>query len=385
MVSIAASSKLHAFNLAEQMERKKALDNLFTTYAYSKNTIARNFVKRIDKEEIPKEKIKTFILLAAPIRLFPRYAHIWNEIFDRWTAAQLKRSDSKVFIGWSGMSLKSMRQAKKRGMKTILERGSSHILFQNNILKEEYKKFGKNFSIHPSVIQYELDEYAEADFIEVPTYFAKNSFVEQGIPETKIMVNPFGANKFFKLEPADSQAEGKKFRILYMGTISVQKGLVYLFRALNQLSIPENQFEVWFIGGIDKEMEPLIKKYKKDNWTLFGHINYYELKKYLVQCDVGIQPSLQEGLSMVIPQMMSCGVVPVFTINTGADIIVEDNISGYAIPIRDPDKIAEKIEILYSDRERLNRMKAASLLAISTGFTWDDYGDRYMNNILKII
>ena len=97
------------------MERKNGLDILFTTYAYSKNTIARKFVKRIDKELIPVDKIRTFILLAFPMVLFRKYAHAWNNLFDKWVARNLKNNKSKVFIGWSGMSLHSIHKSKEGG------------------------------------------------------------------------------------------------------------------------------------------------------------------------------------------------------------------------------------------------------------------------------
>jgi glycosyltransferase involved in cell wall biosynthesis len=142
---------------------------------------------------------------------------------------------------------------------------------------------------------------------------------------------------------------------------------------------------VWFIGKVEKEIAPLIVEYRKRNWKCFGPINHYELRDYLVRCDVGVQPSLQEGLSMVIPQMMSCGIPMIITPNTGGENILEDNVSGFVVPIRDPAAIAEKINLLYSDRRKLSDMKASALLAISNGFTWDDYGTRYMSNILRLI
>ncbi|MFM9944320.1 MAG: hypothetical protein ACKVQB_03725, partial [Bacteroidia bacterium] len=133
MVTISCSGKLHAFALAEQLERNNKLDSLLTTYAYQKNTFFNRFVKRIDKEEIPVNKIRTNISLAFPIKLWPDKVHIWNNLFDLWVAKQLKTSKSKIFIGWSGMSLHSIIVAKNKGMKTILERGSTHIVFQNEI------------------------------------------------------------------------------------------------------------------------------------------------------------------------------------------------------------------------------------------------------------
>ena len=228
MVIVSASSKTHAFNLAEQIERNKSLDILFTTYAYNKNTIARKFVKRIDKELIPVDKIRTFILLAFPMVLFRKYAHAWNNLFDKWVAGNLRNSSSRVFIGWSGMSLHSIIKAKKKGMMTILERGSTHILFQDMILKEEYKKFGKEFSIHPAVIKKELQEYKEADYISVPSFFVRDSFTARGIQEEKLLVNPFGANKYFSPVTKNSTGRKKEIPDCLSGNYFHSKG-TYLF------------------------------------------------------------------------------------------------------------------------------------------------------------
>jgi glycosyltransferase involved in cell wall biosynthesis len=385
VVSVSASTKIHAFALAEQLERNHSLDNLLTTYAYSKNKIARKFVKRVDKEQIPVKKIRTLILLAIPIKLFPRFSHIWNNLFDRWVASRLSSINSKVFIGWSGMSLHSIRKAKKRGMITIVERGSSHILVQDRILKEEYLRFGKNFNIHPVVIKKELLEYTEADYISVPSNFVRDSFIMQGIKEEKLLVNPYGAGKYFSpINEADPETY-KKFRIVYLGTLSIQKGLIYLFQALQQLAIPENLFEVWFIGNIDKEFRPTVDKYNKPNWTFFGHINHYDIQSFLVKCDVGIQPSLQEGLSMVIPQMMSCGLPVIVTPNTGGEDIVKDGLSGFVVPIRDSTAITNRITELFNDNQKLVSMKENAVKAIRSGYTWEDYGHRYKNNIDLIL
>lgn len=383
MVTISCSGKLHAFALAEQMARHEMLDNLYTSYSSNKNGFLRNFIKRMDREEIPLEKIKTNTSLAFPIKLWQSKVHIWNPMFDNWVAKQLFKSDSKVFIGWSGMSLCCIRQAKKKGMLTILERGSSHIVVQERILKEEYGHFGKKFEVHPAVIKRELQEYQETDYISVPSFFVRDSFIQEGIAEEKLILNSYGANEYFT--PAKkSEAPGKrKFRILYLGSLSIRKGLIYLFKALNQLKFTPDSFEIWFIGRIEEEFQPIVDEYKKDNWIFFGQINHYDLRKYLVQCDVGVQPSLEEGLSMVIPQMLSCGIPVIITPNTGGENIIQNELNGFVVPIRDPLAIAEYLEFLFDNRKKLESMKIAAVLAIATGFTWNDYGDRYRENILN--
>ncbi len=165
MALVSCSSKLWGFSLAEQLEKHGLFDGLYTTYAYNKNTFLRRFVKRIDKETIPVAKTHTNPVLAIPMKLYPSKVHIWNNYFDKWVAGRVLKSNSRVFIGWSGMSLHALRAAKKKGMVTILERGSTHIVQQNKILQDEYKRFGIDFSVQPDVINKELQEYAEADYI----------------------------------------------------------------------------------------------------------------------------------------------------------------------------------------------------------------------------
>lgn len=383
-MTISCSGKFHAFALAEQLERKGNLGALFTTYAYQKNTLLRKVVKRIDKENIPAGKIHTNTLLAFPIKLLPKEVFRWNDYFDRWVAGAIKREKSRVFIGWSGMSLHSLKAAKKMGMQTILERGSSHIVYQDEILREEYKKFGKAFSIDGRVIEKELQEYDLADYISVPSHFVRNSFIEKGVPEKKLIMNPYGASSAFQPAISGSTRDKQKFTIVYMGTLNIRKGLLYLFQALDQLEIPEVNYNVWFLGSIDPAIQPFIEKYKKSNWTFFGHINHYELSDYLAKCHVGIQPSLEEGLSMVIPQMMAKGITMIITPNSGGENIITDKVNGYVVPIRSPQTIKEKLEMLYADRTLLAEVSKKAADAIQQGFTWNDYGNRYMANLEKV-
>ena len=377
MAIISCSSKLWGFTLAEQLEKHGLFDGLYTTYAYNKNTFLRRFVKRVDKEEIPLSKIHTNPLLALPMKLFPGKVHVWNNYFDKWVAGQVRHTESRVYIGWSGMSLAAIRAAKKRKMITVLERGSTHIVEQNRILQEEYGKFGVDFSVHPDVIIKELKEYEETDYIMVPSDFVMKTFLEKGFPEKKIITNPFGAADFFAPGAVIAGAPKKKFTILYLGTLSIRKGLGYLFKALNMLSLSPDDYEVWFIGSIEDALKPQIEQHKKENWKFWGHINHYDLPGYLAQCDVGVQVSLEEGLSMVIPQMMASGIPVIITPNTGGENILRNEESGYVVPVRDPEAIVEKIQLLFNNGKKLGEMKAAARAAVSSGYTWNDYGNRY--------
>ncbi len=64
--------------------------------------------------------------------------------------------------------------------------GPSHIRFQDQVLWEEYARWGLDFSgIDPWIMDRENREYEIADAITVSSEFALRSFVEQRVPESK--------------------------------------------------------------------------------------------------------------------------------------------------------------------------------------------------------
>jgi len=268
-------------------------------------------------------------------------------------------------------------------MKTIVERGSSHILVQNTILKEEYARFGQEYSIDQRVIEKELREYEMADYISIPSDFVRDSFLLQGIPAEKLIQNAYGVGSMFSVDKATPQDH--KFRVLYVGSMMTRKGIIYLCEAIKQLQIPKDAYEIWLIGVVRPEVESILAKYKQSNWKVWGHIPQVELASYINQCSVAIHPSLEEGLSMVIAQLLACGVPVIATTNTGGMNIIREGETGYIVPIRDPQAIAERIEYLYQNPEKLAAMQQAAPLSVQQGFTWNDYGNRYAANIKKIL
>ncbi|MEY3051119.1 MAG: hypothetical protein RLY31_904 [Bacteroidota bacterium] len=359
------------------------LGGLFTTYAYRRNRLMRRFAGRLDKEDIPVDKIRTAVPLAVLMRLRPE-PHRWNEWFDRWVAGQLSRyAGQKVFIGWSGMSLHSLRKARSLGMVRVLERGSAHIVHQDVLLREEYGKFGIDFRIDPRTIEKELQEYEEADYISIPSLFARRTFVAEGIPEHKLLLNNYGTSDIF--QPGPAAPSGSVFRIVYLGNLTVQKGLVYLFQALRGLEIPPDKWEAWFIGKVDAEMRSTVEQYRQPNWKFFGHVNHYELPGLLARCDVGVMPSIQDGFGMVIPQMMGCGVPVIASTNSAGEDVIRDGVNGFLVPIRQPDVIRGRLERLYGHPEELQRMKEDAAKDIRRkSLAWSDYGDRYADHIRRL-
>jgi glycosyltransferase involved in cell wall biosynthesis len=379
-IIISCSGKFHNLLISQYLDENKILFKTFTGFTTIKNTRLARYVRRRDSERINTQKIYTFPLLIVASRIY-KNDYLWNSIYDFFVSISLRRSQNfDVFIGWSGMSLMSMRAAKAQGAKVILERCSSHIVYQDRLLKEEYAMYQKNFSIDKRTISKELKEYDEADVICVPSEFVYNSFVEMGVEKSKLYKNPYPISSSFAMQVLDNRnnSNDEKFIILYLGALTVRKGLLYLFEALSGMDLDKNCYEVWFIGDVTADIKATVTNYDTSNWKFYGYKNHEEMKDLLRQCDIAVHPSVEEGLSYVLMQLMAYRIPIIATENTGASDIVKDGLNGFVIPARSEKAIREKIIILFNDRILLNQFKFHCSI---DGFSLQEYGSRYVNLI----
>ena len=69
-----------------------------------------------------------------------------------------------------------------------------------------------------------------------------------------------------------------------------------------------------------------------------------KLKKYYSSSDVMVQPSIEEGLSLVIAEALACGCPVIATENTGASDLFTNNKEGFIIKPQSSKSITEKLE-----------------------------------------
>ena len=366
-VAVASVGPFHAFDLARQMDRLGHLEQLYTAYPSWR------------VEGLPKEKVSSFPWLMAPAMIANRLglnrvrdglSIPMIETFDRWMAERLAPCD--VFHCLSSFGLQSHRAARsKHGALTVCDRGSTHIEFQDEILRDEFARFGATFAgIDSRLVGRELEEYALCDLIFVPSAFVMRTFVDRGVPREKLRLNPYGVDlAMFHREPKSDRT----FRVLFVGTVSLRKGLPYLFEAIEGLG--HSDIELCIVGALEAEMRPIMAKYE-GRFRYIGAVARDELYKHYSQASVLVLPSIEEGLALVQAQAMACGVPVIATENTGAADLFTDGVEGFVVPIRDARAIREKILTLYENPAMREQMGEGALARVRRIGGWDDYGER---------
>jgi glycosyltransferase involved in cell wall biosynthesis len=368
-VVLSTIGKFHTFDLARQLHKRGALRTVFSGYPWFK----------LKNERLPRESVKTFPYLHAPyMRLFSDSGLVqqfceWQDKlwFDRYVTDRLPGCD--VFCGLSGSALSSGRLAQSRKAKYICDRGSSHIRVQDRILREEYDRQGIDFcGIDPRFIRREEAEYEAADIITVPSTFALSTFVESGVDRRKMRLAPYGVD-LSAFYPCVQRSENT-FNVLFVGRITVTKGIVYLLEAFQKLRCARKQLTL--VGGVSAELESTINRIRdQEQISLPGHLQQNRLKEIMSASHVMVLPSVEDGFGLVLTQAMACGCPVIASQNTGAQDLFTDGTEGFIVPIRDTVAIADRLQDLADSPDLRFRMSEAALRRVKTIGGWDQYGE----------
>ena len=219
-------------------------------------------------------------------------------------------------------------------------------------------------------------EYALADFIFVPSENVFDSFVAGGIDEQKLFIIPYGVdtNRFRPHFSSNSD----QFIILYVGSISLAKGVQYLLKAYAEFRRPDTK--LLLIGQVDDSIKGIMAQYQ-EFYEFVGYVPNYELTKYYTSASVFVMPSLSEGSSLVTYEAMACGTPVITTYKAGS--VVRDGKDGFLVPIRDVRALKERIIQLYEDRTLLEVM-GESARERAEEFTWEQYEQRVVNTYEQI-
>ncbi len=147
-----------------------------------------------------------------------------------------------------------------------------------------------------------------------------------------------------------------------IGNFTPAKGYLYLLEAAREIirELPRVKFLV--LGSI----HPLYKRYyerMREEVKKLGISDSLILMKgerdvprILASFDLFLLPSVQETLGRVVIEAMACGKPVVATRIGGIPEVVEEKVTGYLVPSRDPHSLARRTRELLLDKEKASAM-----------------------------
>jgi glycosyltransferase involved in cell wall biosynthesis len=215
-----------------------------------------------------------------------------------------------------------------------------------------------------------VNESNLADKCVVASSFTKETLIENGIPESKITVVPYGVDTLKFPEKYIYNHINGQLNIIFVGQMIQRKGLYYLLEAVKLLNNKNVTLTIVGRGSIDYRLIDSYKNYA--NILIKYNLSHSQLVSELHTSDVMILPSLVEGFGQVILEAMSTGLPVICTPNTAGRDLFISGIEGIVVPIRNIHELANKIDWCCNNKKELEIM-GREAAKTARKFTWEKF------------
>lgn len=227
--------------------------------------------------------------------------------------------------------------------------------------------------------------FQDGDYFLANCEFFMRRVIKLGCPAEKIRVHgsgldytrfPFKVRQLPKTGPV---------RIATTGRLVEKKGIEYSIRAVAQALEQNANLEYIIIGDgpLRTELEHLVRSLNATQSIKFlGQRSQSELISLLGQSHLFVAPSVtaqdgdQDAPVNVLKEAMSMGLPVISTLHGGIPELVEDGISGFLVPERDADAIAQKLLELLEHPERWPRMGQAGRTYVEQHYDLERLNDQ---------
>ena len=285
---------------------------------------------------------------------------------DRLISQRLK--PCATFVGLSGMSHMCALAAKNNyDAKIIIDRGSLHVLAQAHQVRNAPTPV-----LSDNYIQRELNSYAVADWIAVPSQAALNSFIKEGFPAGRLFVNPYGVDLQL-LRPTNATSD--RFTVGFLGNWSYQKGVDVLQEALTGM----HDVDLLHGGTVGDIVYPRNARFRS-----LGHVHKQMLSKFFKNIDVLALPSRQDGFGLVMLEALASGVPVIASECTGGpDIraVIENKESIRIVQVESVNQLREAILEQKCKWRKHSQSAARKIFSCRDEeyFSWRGYANRYLH------
>ncbi|NQU95346.1 MAG: glycosyltransferase [Candidatus Omnitrophica bacterium] len=172
--------------------------------------------------------------------------------------------------------------------------------------------------------------------------------------------------------------------LLYLSRIHPKKGLIYLIKAVTELSRANHKIKLIVAGPPEKrwyvrKIQNIIRENNLQKYIFFiNTVCGEEKKKLFMEADIFLLLSDDDSRPLAILEAMSYGLPVIAT--AGCRMPEIDNKMGYIVS-RNPKEIAGSIWKLAENKELAEKMGASGYRHILENFTWD----KRINELMEVL
>jgi colanic acid/amylovoran biosynthesis glycosyltransferase len=191
-----------------------------------------------------------------------------------------------------------------------------------------------------------------------------------------------------------SLKKGETIQIATTGRLVEKKGIEYSIRAVAKQAkvTPNLEYNIIGDGELRSDFEKLIQELGRQNIiNLVGWKNETEIKRILDKSHLFIAPSVtakdgnQDAPINVLKEAMAMGLPVISTYHGGIPELVQDGVSGYLVPERDVDALADKLNLLIQHPETWIEMGKAGRAYVEKNYNLDKLNDKLVEIYQQVL
>ncbi len=279
--------------------------------------------------------------------------------FDARAAARLPAGATRL-IAFNGQALAQMRAAARRGYRSL------ELVSANSHLRQVAERHAQALARHPlegswtaHLIERNLAEYERAERIYVASRYIRDSFVQRGFDEARLVTFPLTpAERFRPPEPdmasagapgspaaAIAPGAGGRFELVYVGSLHVHKGVPLLIDAVRRLS-HHRDLALRLVGGWGtRGMRRFVQRACAADARI--EVCPGDPLPRLRAASVCVHPAYEDGFGYAPAEALAAGVPVIVSEDTGMKELIAGPRDGVVLPTGELDALTDAIDAAY--------------------------------------
>jgi glycosyltransferase involved in cell wall biosynthesis len=280
--------------------------------------------------------------LAPLVRFSPAW-RMWAASvgFDADAARRLPAADH--LLAFNGTAVAQFRAARRAHWSSIsLVTANAHFRRVIRQYERAYHQYPIERPWPMHLLKRNLIEYAQADRIYVGSSYVRESFIEEGFPDSVLSFFPLTPHPRYR--PPASPGASDTFDVVYIGSLTVDKGVPLLVDAVRRLPYPD--LRLVLVGGWGtRGMRRFLQKALADDLRI--EVSPGDPLGRLQRARLYVHPAYQDGFGYAPAEAFACGVPIVVSEDTGMKELIDPGVNGSIVPTGDLSALTESIEAAY--------------------------------------
>ncbi len=279
----------------------------------------------------------------APLARFSPSWRMWGVSagFDAYAARSLSPADE--LIAFNGTAVAQFRAASRSHLSSLsLVAANSHFRHLLRQHARAYERYPIERPWATRLLERNLAEYGQAQRIYVASRYVWDSFVEAGFPESVLSLFPLTPDPRYR--PPDSPSASATFDVVYVGSLTVHKGVPLLIDAVRRL--PHSDLRLVLVGGWGTRG---MRRFIQEACAADARISVRpgDPLPHLQSARLCVHPAYEDGFAYAPAEALACGIPVIVSEDTGMKDLIEAGRNGLVLPTGDLAALTEAIEAAY--------------------------------------